>query len=328
MSVKFKKMMAKMKQKFGFTLIEMLVVIAIIAVLVGIITPAVASYTTKANAATNAANLRAVKATLSTMMVSGQINYSSADDVQAAIDLIVAQQNKLDRNDIWEDIEWLALEATRFALRADIINNERRNNTYYAHSEVMSVDGTNVSAPAAKPIKVSELNLRSGTEMTATVCENEIIVTYGGIPLEIFAMIAQEGDLAKVDMSKTPHRYIDSNGDDVCDLCNGSYVHGRGEEEVGSLLDKELGNIHSCTDLDDHICDDPNCKMPVPAHYDDPADGDHICDKSGCSEPASSCTPNASCTCTDCGATSHVDEEGGSCGGGDDKCDNCGTAMS
>lgn len=315
------------KNKKGITLIEMLVVIAIIAILVSIITPALTTYTTRANAATNAANLRAVKATLSTMMVSGQITYSSAADVQAAIDLIVAQQAQLDRNDTWENIAWLALEADRFLLRAEVITNERVNNTYYAHDEIMSVDGTNVKAPAAKAIKVNGLTLRPGTEMTATVCEDEIVVTYGGISLEVFAMIAEEGDLAEVDMSTTEHRYVDSNGDGVCDLCNGSFVHGRGEEEVGSVLDKELGNIHSCSDYDDHICDDPTCGLPVPAHYDDPADGDHICDKSGCSEPASSCTPNASCTCTDCGATSHVDEEGGRCGGGDGKCDNCGTAM-
>lgn len=44
----------------GFTLIEMLVVIAIIAVLVAIIIPTVTSATTKAKAATDAANLRSV----------------------------------------------------------------------------------------------------------------------------------------------------------------------------------------------------------------------------------------------------------------------------
>ena len=44
--------------KKGFTLIEMLVVIAIIAVLVSIIIPTVTSATTKAEAAADAANLR------------------------------------------------------------------------------------------------------------------------------------------------------------------------------------------------------------------------------------------------------------------------------
>ena len=51
--------MKKMNKK-GFTLIEMLAVIAIIAVLVAIIVPAVGSSTLKAKASTDAANLRSV----------------------------------------------------------------------------------------------------------------------------------------------------------------------------------------------------------------------------------------------------------------------------
>ena len=62
--------MTKMNKK-GFTLIEMLVVIAIIAVLVSIIIPTVTSATDKAAAATNAANLRSVKAELTTKMLTG-----------------------------------------------------------------------------------------------------------------------------------------------------------------------------------------------------------------------------------------------------------------
>ena len=53
--------MNKMNKK-GFTLIEMLVVIAIIAVLVSIIVPTVSSATKKARYATDAANLRSALA--------------------------------------------------------------------------------------------------------------------------------------------------------------------------------------------------------------------------------------------------------------------------
>ena len=63
----------KMNKK-GFTLIEMLVVIAIIAVLVAIIIPTVSSATVKAGAAANAANLRAVYAELQTDKLSGAAN--------------------------------------------------------------------------------------------------------------------------------------------------------------------------------------------------------------------------------------------------------------
>ena len=62
--------MNKMNKK-GFTLIEMLVVIAIIAVLVSIIIPTVANSTKKASAAADAANLRSVLAEVTTGYLTG-----------------------------------------------------------------------------------------------------------------------------------------------------------------------------------------------------------------------------------------------------------------
>ena len=61
----------KMNKK-GFTLIEMLVVIAIIAVLVAIVIPTVSSATGKAAAATDAANLRSMVAEATTDYLNGQ----------------------------------------------------------------------------------------------------------------------------------------------------------------------------------------------------------------------------------------------------------------
>lgn len=62
--------MNKMNKK-GFTLIEMLVVIAIIAVLVSIIIPTVANSTKKASAAADAANLRSVLAEVTATYLTG-----------------------------------------------------------------------------------------------------------------------------------------------------------------------------------------------------------------------------------------------------------------
>ena len=58
-----------MRNRRGFTLIEMMVVIAIIAVLVAVIIPVMGNATTKARAATNAANLRSVEGEVVTMML-------------------------------------------------------------------------------------------------------------------------------------------------------------------------------------------------------------------------------------------------------------------
>lgn len=63
--------MKKLTNKKGFTLIEMLVVIAIIAILVAIIIPTVTSATVKANAATDAANLRSAKAAITIKVLDG-----------------------------------------------------------------------------------------------------------------------------------------------------------------------------------------------------------------------------------------------------------------
>ena len=56
------------KSNKGFTLIEVLVVIAIIAILVAVIIPVVGSSTTKARAAADAANLRSTLGALNTVI--------------------------------------------------------------------------------------------------------------------------------------------------------------------------------------------------------------------------------------------------------------------
>lgn len=68
-----------MRNKKGFTLIEMLVVIAIIAVLVAIVIPTVSSATTKAEAAVDAANLRNALGYLNTVLM------TQGDTIDAAV---------------------------------------------------------------------------------------------------------------------------------------------------------------------------------------------------------------------------------------------------
>lgn len=68
--------MNKFKNKKGFTLIEMLVVIAIIAILVAIIVPTVTNATNKAKFATDAANLRSA-------LAEAEIHHLTANDLVA-----------------------------------------------------------------------------------------------------------------------------------------------------------------------------------------------------------------------------------------------------
>lgn len=73
----------KMNKK-GFTLIEMLVVIAIIAVLVSIVVPVVGNSTTKAAAAANAANLRTVMAEVATKHLAEPEKYPASTTAYTA----------------------------------------------------------------------------------------------------------------------------------------------------------------------------------------------------------------------------------------------------
>ena len=75
--------MKKMNKK-GFTLIEMLVVIAIIAVLVSIVVPVVGNSTEKAAQAKDAANIRAACAELSIALLTGEAGEAANKPVKAA----------------------------------------------------------------------------------------------------------------------------------------------------------------------------------------------------------------------------------------------------
>ena len=87
--------MKKMNKK-GFTLIEMLAVIAIIAVLVAIIVPAVGSSTLKAKASTDAANLRSVLSAATIEYASNGLN----DDGELVMTLDVPAAKSVDAESI------------------------------------------------------------------------------------------------------------------------------------------------------------------------------------------------------------------------------------
>lgn len=69
-----KNVKAKLKQKGGFTLIEMLLVVSIISILVAVSIPVVNTNLDKAREATDAANERAAK-TLATLLYIGELDF-------------------------------------------------------------------------------------------------------------------------------------------------------------------------------------------------------------------------------------------------------------
>ena len=75
----------KNRKQCGFTLIEMLVVIAVIALLVSIVIPAIGTNISKAEATTDAANLRSVLGQVNTLLVGGsQLAAALASNLQTS----------------------------------------------------------------------------------------------------------------------------------------------------------------------------------------------------------------------------------------------------
>ena len=91
----------KMNKK-GFTLIEMLVVIAIIAILVAIVIPVVGSSTSKAQAATDAANLRSAQAALQIAVLNGGVEADDAGTADEYEDLTGSKAPVCKTDKTWE----------------------------------------------------------------------------------------------------------------------------------------------------------------------------------------------------------------------------------
>lgn len=157
--------MNKMNKK-GFTLIEMLVVIAIIAVLVAIIVPTVTNSTTKATASANAANLRTAAAQLT---------------IEATAEPKLMDKLKTDG---------LAAADGKFTFAPD--------------SNASTDNSITVSAPKAKKLSCAAetgfaaVSLTANTEMFAKIVDGELKVVYGtaidsGVTIDALSTVAETG---------------------------------------------------------------------------------------------------------------------------------------
>lgn len=268
------------KKRKGFTLVEMLAVVAIIAILVAIITPIVNKSTVKSAAATNAANLRSVKGQLSVLRVSDpdKLVNSNLQDVEMTYNSVVgAIQGAINSFPDFRVIG--ALTAKLATLREDI----QSKNAFYARDGKLQLNGITIEAPAAKALAVDGLDLRATTQMEVVITDNDIIVTYAGMPAEVFAIIAGEGE--NIDYSSTNHTFYDPTQDGVCDICNGAYPH-TPDDIANGIIGGVVSGSHICSDTDGNCeCDDPNCRLPN--HL---PNSKQICDR--CGEYLHECVDN------------------------------------
>ena len=175
--------MNKFRNKKGMTLIEMLAVIAIVAVLVSIITPVIGESTVKSRAATNAANLRQVEGTLATLRVSNYDAFMTASsNIENAMGSGAAGTASFIINSI---IPGLA-DAMKGALSTIRANNG-------ALSFDISGTTTEVVAPGAKAIDIDGMDVSKDAQMEIYIMENQIVCMYNGFTKEDFADVAEDG---------------------------------------------------------------------------------------------------------------------------------------
>ena len=250
------------RKKKGFTLIEMLVVIAIIAILVAVIVPVIGKSTSKAAAATNAANLRAVEGQIATMLV----------DHFEEFQQLIAAGNTV--NGLGADI----LNGL-FGANTSAFLNERYA-TYTADSNgVLTLGNTGLTIeglPTSKAVSTGGFNITEGMPISVYITKYNIAAYYGKLTVEDFADIADNGQFESGDHVCTDKTSEDGSlrGDGICDICGsrmgtvgvtpGDHAHGdsrylhSGFDSIAGFVMDIVGTIIF---RQDGLCDE--CGTPV-----------------------------------------------------------------
>lgn len=167
------------RPKKGFTLIEMLVVIAIISILVSIIIPTVGASVTRAAAATNAANLRAIEGQLTTMRLMNPDAFKTEQEwleERASEPVVNFFQNIMN----WISPGW-----------GDAVENDLRTATAVDGVLRLPFDPGSLEVPAAQKVEINGHVIPKGTQLSVYVGEDTLFCSYGNYNKEFFAAIAE-----------------------------------------------------------------------------------------------------------------------------------------
>lgn len=211
--------MVKMKNKKGFTLVEMLVVIAVIAILISIMIPVVQGSTIKSKGSTNAANLRSVEGMISTKRVEQPLAFSNVVDQfgttlgnylnTLGVGSVISSAVVSIMKNIVEGVNVDGILASDWTPQEvkDIVNSSREYMNYQLY-HTTAVDGVLTipsepaivfdNIPVSVECEVGDMVLPEGIQMTVYVTEDDIIATYeyGGnsYAVEDFVQVAETGD--------------------------------------------------------------------------------------------------------------------------------------
>lgn len=188
-------MLQRRKNKKGFMLVELLAVIAIIAILVSIAVPIIQKENIKSAAAANAANLRSIVGKLATMKASDDNGFDASYHANAkkAGQIITNGVGPFLRVMGWEKFDEWANELL-YEITAD-----PEGKLYWYDSNNVILAGV----PAAKGLSVMDSNNKSltiseGARMTVYISDNTISACYytnsgDKLGIEDFADIAEDG---------------------------------------------------------------------------------------------------------------------------------------
>lgn len=256
--------MVKMRNKKAFTLVEMLVVIAIIAILVAIVVPIVGKSTTKARAATNAANLRAVEGQLSTVRVSNPDLFTDVvEKVGQQLSTIEGIYDAVN-NSIFSGLYGYVMEALGVDANVKLSTYELCHFTDEDKDGVIVIgSGNNSYTLTGVPLSVGVsaggevgMEVPEGTPMTIWITEDGVKATYetvnGAYVSANFAEVAETGEF-----NSRP-----SGGKTEAELTCAAKGH-KAESFLGVLGDSYIvecvctncgATVHQATG-DTHLCD-------------------------------------------------------------------------
>ena len=211
-------MFNKNGKKKGFTLIEMLAVIAIVAILISIIVPIVGNSVDKAAAATNAANLRSIE---------GEVAALYAND-PSAFNTMAGELEQVLGSELSGAIGGL-LDSLLGTGASDAMNETFSKVT--AENGVLTLPfapDVEIETPGAKELKLvgdnKEMYLAEGTQMTILIGDDgKCIAMYGDYTIEDFVDIAEDGSYDATEESK-------SEGEDMWDKIQCAIVHDFGDD--------------------------------------------------------------------------------------------------
>ena len=171
-----------LRNRKGFTLVEMLAVVIIVALLASIIFPAVGNAITRNAAATNAANLRAVEGQLRILRL------THPDDFETWLDTVNTWLGESNVNLLKSLVDlFTGGAATRY-------ENDLRT-VISSGGTLTLMNGASVSTPGSVHMSYTYKNhtwaVEAGAQMGVYLGEDDIYCHYNGIPVEVFEAIAE-----------------------------------------------------------------------------------------------------------------------------------------